>query len=487
MNGETRIRDVIKHLWIGGREPLLFKVFNTHKIVRNDEGTPNMRIGQGRLEYNEEWVMDTDEKVFNAILLREGMRAILKHPYEREQPNKMASFLSSEVTLQEYLFNQMEMKIDMPVAKEFFSHHLKSSMNSDMRKFKEVYEDVLTYGSLSDEEISEQFGKSKSELDNLYNDLPSLNDGELDRRHKEFYYELIQDDLSQMEPMLSAIAMAMGVGDGSGEGDAEAEGSGGGEGSESDDTEDKGTSKKSSKSGLEKNAELWQPDSFTADSIDNIVKEAMMGSDDSWGSVKGSFKERVIANLKPKADYKKILRQFKASIVGSSTTLTRMRQSRRFKGQMGTKVKPETMVNIYVDVSASMSTRTLQNAFAFCNRFFNHGVKKVSAYQWDAELSETSFDLTKPKFDIELCGRGGTDVTPVFKKCIADYKANKFSGAVIFTDGYFSEPNLTIQEQRIAKKMKRNIVWVYEEEKTMVKHKYEFHNKYGIETFIVPQ
>ena len=487
---ELRVRSFIKSLWVGNTDPILFKVFNAHQVVASEE-TDNMRIGNGKLEFNTEWVMQISDELLKTHVLKEGMRCVMKHPYLRKQPDGMANYLASNITLQEYLITQLE----MPKAKEAFPELLASNMTKEMRQFQKVYEEDIQTGSLSPQEIEEMFGKSKAELDSMYNSLPTYTEEDLERRSKEFYYDLIKQNSPEANAK-ALVAIADSFNEDEDEDEEKSEGQSQGQGDEEDSEENsesdssgqgQGQSDQEKIESMAKNASSWADNPYMNQQVDQFVKEAMMGGDGSWGSIKGKMRETLIANLKPKADYKKMMRIFKASVIASTTKLTRMRFSRRVEGQMGRRSEFTTNVDIYVDVSGSMSSRSLQNAFGFANKFFAHGVKAVRCYQWDADLAKECIDLKKPQFNVELCGRGGTNVTCVFKKALQEIKERKFGGAIIFTDGHFSKPSLTEQELKTIKKHKRKFLWVFEDEKTLDTHKKSFHKEYGALSFIVPQ
>ena len=77
-------------------EPLLFAVFCTHALKRNDNMGCDMRCGKGIIEYNPERLEQFDDNQ-----LAEVVRIILKHPYQRQpyNPRRDVMRLSSDLTL----------------------------------------------------------------------------------------------------------------------------------------------------------------------------------------------------------------------------------------------------------------------------------------------------------------------------------------------------------------------------------------------------
>ena len=82
-------------------EPLLFAVFCTHALKRNDNMGCDMRCGKGIIEYNPERLEQFDDNQLALRLKAEVVRIILKHPYQRQpyNPRRDVMRLSSDLTL----------------------------------------------------------------------------------------------------------------------------------------------------------------------------------------------------------------------------------------------------------------------------------------------------------------------------------------------------------------------------------------------------
>ena len=70
-------------------------------------------------------------------------------------------------------------------------------------------------------------------------------------------------------------------------------------------------------------------DSLLATRLDDAIRDAIAG--DSWGSLPGGMRERIIAALTPDLDYRDVLRQFRARVLASEQRLTRTIPSRRYE------------------------------------------------------------------------------------------------------------------------------------------------------------
>ena len=178
----------------------------------------------------------------------------------------------------------------------------------------------------------------------------------------------------------------------------------------------------------------------------------------SWGSIPGHMQQSLIASLKPKIDYKNILKSFKSSILSSDYKLTRMKPNRRsgWKTQ-GKKRDFTTRLAFFVDVSGSMSDASLQSGFSIINEFFSYGIPEIDVFQFDTELkSDIPVNMKTAQKEFKLLGRGGTDF-----QCIADQLLKGktvYDGVIVYTDGYASAPKLPL-------KIKNKLLWLYDTER----------------------
>ena len=189
-------------------------------------------------------------------------------------------------------------------------------------------------------------------------------------------------------------------------------------------------------------AELWDEDEEMSDSVNQQILKAQKTN--QWGSISGDFQETITASMKIPMDYRRILSQFRASIISQRRKLTRMKPNRRYGFQfMGSQFEPKTHLLVAVDVSGSIGSDDLVHFFSIINRFFSYGVEAINVIAFDTEIKQ-EFELKKAAKNIQIVGRGGTDF-----QCAIDYYENhpEFQGLIIFTDGYAPVPKIRLNKQ----------------------------------------
>ena len=189
-------------------------------------------------------------------------------------------------------------------------------------------------------------------------------------------------------------------------------------------------------------SELWDEDEEMTDSVNQQIQKAMKTN--QWGSIRGVFQETITASLKIPMDYRRILSQFRASIITQRRKLTRMKPNRRYDFEfMGSQFEPKTHLLVAVDVSGSISQEDLKNFFSIINRFFSYGVERIQVIAFDATITQ-EFELKKATRSIHIIGRGGTEF-----QCAVDYYEShpEYQGLIIFTDGYADVPKLALPKR----------------------------------------
>ena len=202
-------------------------------------------------------------------------------------------------------------------------------------------------------------------------------------------------------------------------------------------------------------AELWEEDDMTAQLINGIIE-----STKSWGSISGKFAEMLNASLKAKINWRNIFACFRASIISSKRKLTRMRPNRRTGfDNMGSIRRFDTKLLVAVDVSGSISTKSLQYFYGVINSAFRYGFESIDVIQFDCGV-QLVHSLKKVIKDVAVLGRGGTS----FQEPIEYAHENGYDGLIILTDGYAPAP-------RIPEGFKTGILWVCENEDCLEQHK----------------
>ena len=202
-------------------------------------------------------------------------------------------------------------------------------------------------------------------------------------------------------------------------------------------------------------AQNWQQDELMSAQINETI-----GGVHSWGSLPGRLVEQIIASTKARIDYRKVLAGFRASIISQARRLTRMRPNRRSGfDAMGSRYDFTTSLIIGVDVSGSIKKEDLQNFYTTINRFFQYGIQQIDVVQFDTQLGEVT-TITKAAENIKITGRGGTDFQP-FIDFVA--KHPEYDGAIIYTDGYASQPTIPAT-------MHTPLCWVLRSEEELKEH-----------------
>ena len=178
--------------------------------------------------------------------------------------------------------------------------------------------------------------------------------------------------------------------------------------------------------------------------IDGIIESTR-----DWGSLAGSFAEKLKASAKARINWRNVLSGFRASILSSGRKLTRMRPNRRTGfDNMGSIRRFDTRLLVAVDVSGSISSGDLSYFYGVINSAFRYGFTSVDVIQFDAGVRVVQ-TLRKVMKDVGVVGRGGTS----FQEPIEYAHENGYDGLVMLTDGYALDP-------AIPDGMRTKIVWV---------------------------
>ena len=180
-------------------------------------------------------------------------------------------------------------------------------------------------------------------------------------------------------------------------------------------------------------AELWDEDEMMTCQINGVIE-----STKDWGTMPGSIVQMLKASLKAKIDWRKVLSGFRASILSSERKLTRMRPNRRTGfANMGSIRKFNTRLLVAVDVSASVSDKSLADFYGVVNSAFRYGFESVDVLQFDCGVRSV-ISLNRALKDFTVFGRGGTS----FQEPVDFAHENGYEGLVILTDGYTRKPEI---------------------------------------------
>ena len=395
MSTRERIRQTLERWFLV--EPLLFAAWTTHDLVLESR-IATIRVRQGKIEANPTFIESLDKRQLEAVLRFEATRILLKHPYQRRKENAPIAYAASNVTLQEYLRTDLP----FPNARALFG-----SEEFDQQYFEFYYQKLL---ELAD--AAAGMGNSGPS-----GGQPSAGTGQT----------------------TTDVGGAMGSSDSQSPGEQADEPG-------TQETQEPSTSDAESPSPLEQytddeetareNTADWDENTLFDERINEVIRVAQASN--RWGSIAGKLRERVLAALKPKLDYRAILRQFRTSILATNRVLTRMKPSRRYGFQyMGSRRDFTTKLLFAVDVSGSIPSADLERGFSLINQFFRYGIEQIDVIQFDTEVKGKPLALKRARRAVEVLGRGGTSFTPVLAY-IDEHR--HYDGLIIFTDGYAPVP-----------------------------------------------
>lgn len=367
-------------------EPLLLAAWTSHRLIP-DRRLQTIRVQRGRIEYNPYFIDQLNPQDLEATLRFEALRILLKHPYSRRQAHTTISYAASNITIQEYL----QTELPFPRARDLFGDPAYD------KQYLEFY-----YYQLLDQQLSDQGSSMGSGSGSLHGDLSqeSVISGSAISGSTPEKSQHTPSNLSSSKIDLLQIYVDP------------------------------------AKSGIE-NADLWDQDELIVDRLDDLVRTAQ--ENNSWGSIGGQLRERILANLRPRLDYRSVLRRFRTSILSQQRRLTRMKPNRRYGfAYMGSRREYTTRLLFAVDVSGSMNSEQIREGFSVINHFFTYGVPQIDVIQFDTEITAPAMSLRRAQREIDIRGRGGTSFIPVMD--YLDQNPN-YDGLIIFTDGYAPCPD----------------------------------------------
>lgn len=357
-------------------EPLFFSAWSLHTVTPSAH-VKTIRSGAGKVEYNPDFLSSLTGSQLYEILCFEAMRIVLKHPYTRKKEIDSLSYRASNITVQEYL----RTSLGFESAKDAFG------TDAYDRKHFEFYYDKLI-------EQLQNSGSSSTGEEQKNGGTPSGGDRETGN-------DMTDEDEETGNDMTGE--------------DREADNDAGNAGNkgQTPDLEDY----VDSDSGVE-NCENWEKNDYYENLINEKINEAE--SANNWGRLSRNVKEKILATLKPKVDYRSILKSFRASVLSVSRRLSRMKPSRRYDFQyMGSKRDFTTKILFAVDVSGSISSKDLAKGFSIVNRFFKYGIEQLDVISFDTEIKGEKLSLKKARREIKVLGRGEPIFNPLWIISIA--------------------------------------------------------------------
>ena len=329
-------------------EPLYFLIWMTHDAVVNPF-IQTIRTGNGQIEYNPDFINSLTDDLLNAVLKAEMTRILLKHPYTRRKDNAKAAYLASNITLKEYV----ETPLDFPTAEQSFG-----SKDFNRKHFEFYYNKIMEQAQgQSDGQSSEKKGNNSqnSDKNKSFSDLKgensSQNNGDGPPQYKDQNQDKNEENEGKNEEQKPQT-----------------------DGQQAQPYINQYTDEQTS--GHE-NTDNWNDNEWMTSLINDKIEVAMQST--SWGNVPRHLQELIIASMRPKVDYRRILSAFRQSVLSSKRTLTRMKPSRRYDFQyMGSRRDFCTKLLFALDVSGSVPTKELQKGLSMLNQCFKYGIESIS-------------------------------------------------------------------------------------------------------------
>ncbi len=203
------------------------------------------------------------------------------------------------------------------------------------------------------------------------------------------------------------------------------------------------------------NAAFWDYDQLISDQINDLITE--VEANQSWGSLSGRLRELILASRSPRLDYRRVLSSFRATILASQRRLTRMKPNRRYGFEfMGSRRDFTTKLLFAVDISGSVGTSDVRNAFSIVNRLFKYGIESIDVIWFDTQIQNPKpINLKRARQTISIEGRGGTCFQPLMDHLDMHHD---YDGLIIFTDGIAPVPNPPVKNRRT------RVVWLFNHE-----------------------
>jgi Uncharacterized protein conserved in bacteria len=469
---EKRIQSISDKWFL--RDPVLFMVLMSHKVEPNKGLRHIIRCGKGTIEYGYDYELGKiSDEVLEENLRAEVIRILLGHPYRRYNGKKDTAYIASNLVLNEnYMFRYLKYKV----------HDFWNDNSHYRRHFEFYYSELLKLpGGFGGSDVSENGddglpGNSKSPSQGKDTDNSSSQDEDLSDEAGSAKNSSLSKKSSKDESTNEINGLSMqdedlsegGNPDGQSISVCEIPSQDESEDYSQDESMDETNELSEQSEELSKRTELWDEDDYIEQQIKEIIEWA--NSSMTWGSLSGDLVQILLASLKPKIDYRKILSGFRATVLSSQQMLTRFKPSRRYGFEyMGKKSQFKTKLLIGVDVSGSVSNKEIRKFYSIVNRFFKYGIQTLSVQQFDCELKGKPIEMKKAKQKIFVQGRGGTCFQPLIN--FFSREKNQYDGLIIFTDGYAVIPEV---KPHIARKTLWicNNKWSYE-------HHHEWMTKIG--------
>lgn len=167
---------------------------------------------------------------------------------------------------------------------------------------------------------------------------------------------------------------------------------------------------------------------------EHCIKEAATATTKSRGTIPSELQSLINELFKvepPIFNWKAYFRRLLGNSFKTYTKKSLRKESHRFVGNAGIKIKHKQHILVAIDTSGSVSDSELLDFFSEIYHIYKAGVT-VTIVECDADIHRI-YEY-KGKFDGKITGRGGTSFDPVIN--YYNSNLNKYTTLVFFTDGY---------------------------------------------------
>lgn len=413
-------------------EPALFCIFCTHELVENSKMHIPIRTGKGKVEYNQEKLSNLTNSQLEECLRLEMVRIFLKHPYERQPLGSRADALhggSDLVISQSYNPSSVTM-----LTIEMFGLSSNQTFEWYVRELNHLLEHFVSLISETSEGLISDNGGA---LDDTEDSADKNQDDALENNNSESKnsqstttdtFSMSEDDQNhiQTDALFST-----------------------------DSNKQPPKASNFTNFNSKEYTELWEEDQEQLMTINYLIQNTIK----DWGTLPGKLIESIKTSAEGRIDYRRVMSGFRASVISTKRKLTRIKPNRRLDfAYMGSLYELSTKLLIAIDVSGSVSSKSISHFLKVIERFFKYGISEIDVIQFDANVKKEVVSLREyhKRFQngFKVTGRGGTNFQPIF-----DYlkQNNKYDGLVIMTDGYAPKPSIDFY-------IRAKVLWVLEDE-----------------------
>jgi hypothetical protein len=173
--------------------------------------------------------------------------------------------------------------------------------------------------------------------------------------------------------------------------------------------------------------------------IEGIVEDGMNNArqNNNWGSVPKVVQETLERMLKKEVDWRAIIRLFFGRIRSVTLMSTVRRLNKKFPGMLpGNKKNTHAAVAFFIDQSGSMGNEDVAIGFSEVSSLSK--LTEIDVYNFDTEVDVNSHKVWKSgkNHPWSRTRSGGTNFNCIRDFCALPENRNKWTGVVIYTDGY---------------------------------------------------